>query len=271
MHDDPPAAMRVRQLLQEDVAVFIVKKKYASHVHRRSQRAGHLFQGRLKHVLVEAEAHLHERTRSMHRNPVRAGLVTAPALYRWSSSHEYLGLRQPPTWLDLQQTLRHFGHEISQQRQRSQECVVQALVTNPLQSMVFGAVLGSKNFVATVRSRLQPTRDDREVAQLVKIRPGVPLSTICQVVQRAYGLQDADLRTKSRRGNEGRDIALYLARTYARRSLREIGDAMGPISPSAVSMASTRVVHKLSQHRALRQKIEHIVAEFGALGENIED
>ena len=64
---------------------------------------------------------------------------------------------------------------------------------------------------------------------------------------------------------------MYLARTSARRSWREIGDSMGHISPSAVRMASTSVVHKLSQHSALRQKIEHIVAEFGASGENIED
>ncbi len=163
----------------------------ASHVHRRSQRAGHLLQGRCKHVLVEAEAHLHELTRSMHLNPVRAGMVTAPALSRWSSSHDDLGLRQPPTWLDLQQTVRHFGHAISQQRQRSQECVAQALVTNPMQSMVCGAVLGSKDFVATVRSRRQPPRDDRAVAQLVTIRPGVPLRPICHVFQRDYGLQDA--------------------------------------------------------------------------------
>ncbi len=51
---------------------------------------------------------------------------------------------------------------------------------------------------------------------------------------------------------------------------REMGDAMGPISPSAVRMASTRAGHKLSRHSALRQQIEHIVAEFGAAGENIE-
>ena len=120
-------------------------------------------------------------------------------------------------------------------------------------------------------ARLQPTRDDREVAQLTKIRPGVPLNAICKVVQREYGLSDVDLRTKSCRRNEGRDVAIYLARTYSRRSLREIGDCMGQISPSAVSMAHTRVVHKLSQHRLLRQKIEQLVHELYAWREIIED
>ena len=53
-------------------------QNYASHVNRRYQRSGHLFQGRFKNVLVEAEAHLHELTRYLHLNPVRAGIVSAP-------------------------------------------------------------------------------------------------------------------------------------------------------------------------------------------------
>ncbi len=71
--------------------------------------------------------------------------------------------------------------------------------------MVFGAVLGSDEFIANAQSQLKPTRDDREVAQLVKIRPGISLSAICQVIQGENELSDAQLRTKSRRPNEGRD------------------------------------------------------------------
>ena len=248
-----------------------INQNYAAYVNRRYQRAGHLFQGRFKNVLIEAEAHLHELTRYIHLNPVRAGMVTAPALYHWSSYQDYLGMRQPPPWLDLQQTLSHFGNEVGQQRRCYREFVEQATVANPLQAMVFGAVLGSEDFVAQVRSRLHAARDDREVAQLVKIRPGIPLSTICQVVKRAYGLADDDFRTKSHRRNEGRDVALYLAHTYSRRSLREIGNEMGGISPSAVNMAYNRVVNQLSQHGSLRQKIEYMVQEWGVSEESIED
>jgi REP element-mobilizing transposase RayT len=250
-----------------------INQNYAAYVNRRYQRTGHLFQGRFKNVLIEAEAHLHELTRYIHLNPVRAKMVTSPGLYRWSSYQDYLGLRQPPPWLDLQQTLSHFGHEISQQRQCYQAFVEQEIgpIVNPLQSMVFGAVLGSKDFVEQARSRLHAAQDEREVAQLVKIRPGIPLSTICQVVKREYGLADDDLRTKSHRHNAGRDVAIYLARMHSRRSLREIGEAMGGISPSAVNMAYNRVVRQLSQHPSFRQKLESIVRDWGLSQDTIED
>ena len=239
-----------------------VNQNYASYVNRRYQRSGHLFQGRFKSVLVEAEAHLHELTRYIHLNPVRAGMVTAPALYPWSSYPDYLGLRSPPNWLDLQATLSHFGGQRHEQQQRYREFVEQATVTNPLQAMVFGAVLGGEDFVARAQTRLQSTQDDREIAQLVKMRPGVSFALICEVIKRAYGMSDADMMAKSRANNEGRDVAIYLARTYARRSLREIGESLGHMSPSAVSMAHHKIVQRLSQNESLRQTIERLLQEL---------
>ena len=90
----------------------------ASHVNRRYQRLGHLCQGRFKSVLVAAAAHLHELTRYMHLHPVRAGIVAAPAPYAWSSYRAYLGVRQPPGWLERHATLSQFGTELGEQRQR---------------------------------------------------------------------------------------------------------------------------------------------------------
>ncbi len=37
----------------------------------------------------------------IHRNPVRAGLVTAPADTDWTSHRAYLGLAYKPSWLDV--------------------------------------------------------------------------------------------------------------------------------------------------------------------------
>ncbi|MEE8304174.1 MAG: hypothetical protein V3S24_17295 [Candidatus Tectomicrobia bacterium] len=165
-----------------------MNQTYASHVNRRYQRAGHLFQGRLKRVLVEAEAHLHELTRFIHLNPVRAGMVTAPALYDWSSYRDSLGLRQAPAGLEMHTALRQCGSERSEQRQRYHECVEHGSVTNPLQSMVFGAVSGREECIQWTRQQLRHTDGGSEVAQRVTIRPGVSLETMCEVVRRAYGV-----------------------------------------------------------------------------------
>ncbi len=82
---------------------------YAGYVNKEYKRVGHLFQGRFKSVLVEAEDHLHVLTRYIHMNPVRAGIVRRPEEYRWSSYRDYLGIRQCPKWLEVKKTLEMFG------------------------------------------------------------------------------------------------------------------------------------------------------------------
>jgi REP element-mobilizing transposase RayT len=64
----------------------------------RQSRTGHLFQGRYKAVLVEADTYLLELTRYIHLNPVRSGIVRIPEDYPWSGHRTYLGLETIP-WL----------------------------------------------------------------------------------------------------------------------------------------------------------------------------
>ncbi len=51
---------------------------------RRHGRSGHLLQGRYKAILVDRESYLQELCRYVVLNPVRAGMVDAPALWAWS-------------------------------------------------------------------------------------------------------------------------------------------------------------------------------------------
>jgi putative transposase len=58
---------------------------YSTYFNVKWQMAGHLFQGRYKPILVEADAYSVELSRYMHLNPVRAGMVARPEQYEWSS------------------------------------------------------------------------------------------------------------------------------------------------------------------------------------------
>ncbi|HQT95848.1 MAG TPA: transposase [Thermoanaerobaculaceae bacterium] len=66
---------------------------------RRAHRVGHLFQGRFRSLLVDADAYLLELVRYVHLNPVRAGLVHDPSDWAWSGHRTYLG-RDHAVWLD---------------------------------------------------------------------------------------------------------------------------------------------------------------------------
>ncbi len=58
---------------------------YSQASNRRHRRGGHLFQGRYKGILVDADGYLLELTRDVVLNPVRAGMVEQPGDWRWSS------------------------------------------------------------------------------------------------------------------------------------------------------------------------------------------
>jgi REP element-mobilizing transposase RayT len=55
--------------------------RYTRWVNGRQSRTGHLFQGRYKAVLVDADIYLQVLTRYIHLNPVRAGIVKEPEAY----------------------------------------------------------------------------------------------------------------------------------------------------------------------------------------------
>ena len=55
-------------------------------------RVGHLFQDRYKSEAVETDNYLKGVIRYIHRNPIKAGMVTRLEDYPWSSYRDYLGL-----------------------------------------------------------------------------------------------------------------------------------------------------------------------------------
>lgn len=64
---------------------------YAWCYNQKYFRTGHLFQGRYKSECVEDDAYLLTVIRYIHNNPVKAGVVSKPEDYRWSSIHAYYG------------------------------------------------------------------------------------------------------------------------------------------------------------------------------------
>src|SRR5512136_3371563 len=62
---------------------------YTTYFNVKRKRAGHLFQGRYKAILIEADEYLLELTRYIHLNPVRCGMVSRPEEHKWSSYNDY--------------------------------------------------------------------------------------------------------------------------------------------------------------------------------------
>ena len=62
-----------------------VGRRYVRHFNRKYRRSGTLWEGRFKSSLVQTETYFLQCQRYIELNPVRAGMVTGPADYVWSS------------------------------------------------------------------------------------------------------------------------------------------------------------------------------------------
>ncbi|MBR5179623.1 MAG: transposase [Lachnospiraceae bacterium] len=65
---------------------------YAEHFNHKYDFTGHLFEGRYTSKIIEDEYYFMEVSRYIHLNPVKAGMVIAPADYEYSSYSSYMGM-----------------------------------------------------------------------------------------------------------------------------------------------------------------------------------
>ncbi|MCK5509237.1 MAG: hypothetical protein KAI50_12055 [Desulfobacterales bacterium] len=84
---------------------------YAAYFNRKHQRKGHLFQGRFKSILVDADEYLKHLSRYIHLNPVHAKIVETSAEYSWSSYSSFIGKAKAPGWLETGWLLSQFGRK----------------------------------------------------------------------------------------------------------------------------------------------------------------
>ena len=85
----------LRQMAGEPISKFInvLFNSYVQALNRQQDRTGTLFGGRFKHICLDDWNYLSHLCRYIHRNPVKAGLVSAPEDWVYSNFREWIGLR----------------------------------------------------------------------------------------------------------------------------------------------------------------------------------
>ena len=68
-----------------------LQQSYTQYFNKRHKKTGHLFEGRYKAIVCQEDRYLLELIRYIHLNPVRAGMVKAPARYAHMGHHAYVG------------------------------------------------------------------------------------------------------------------------------------------------------------------------------------
>jgi REP element-mobilizing transposase RayT len=259
---------------------------YSVWFNRRHNRAGHLFQGRFKGLIVEQDAGWQEVARYVHLNPVRvaglgldkrqraasgAGLVAKPDSqmiaerlrllreFRWSSYRGYAGYCAPLAWVWREPLAGLCGGVTDQDRRAAlreytEQAIRQGAVERPWDRLVAGLVLGTEDFARRLRRDLRG--NPREQAQFRALRRPVSWSRIISVLEKARG--EAWAKFKDRHGDWGRDAALFLGRKNGRLSLGQLGALAGPMDYAAVGQAVSRFGKRLQNEAKLRRELQQI-------------
>ena len=90
------------------------------------------------------------RSRYIHLNPVRAGMVGKPEEYHWSHYKDYIGLNKSPDWLNTDFVLNLFAKKVTVARaeyRRFVESMVDMEYESPLKEVFASTILGSRDFI----------------------------------------------------------------------------------------------------------------------------
>lgn len=242
---------------------------YTQQFNRRHERAGHLFEGRFKAIVVEKESHLLELHRYIVLNPVRAGLAATPEDWAWSSYRATCGRSAAPPWLEVRWTLGQFGADGEGARTSYMRFVARGMSKFSEPVVHAQLFVGRRSFVASMSQRLRDRVLGDEIP-FVQRRPCPPtLAEISAAVAREWKVPATALAR--RRAGEPRIAAIYLAVRAAGSTAREIGSAFG-IKRGRVSNIVRDVERgRLRRLRGRLQAVEEILKGEGGGSTEVTD
>lgn len=232
-----------------------LSQRYTSWFNRKNERSGHVFQGRYKAIIIDADSYLLELTRYIHLNPVRAGLVSLPDQYRWSSALSY-AMEVKLSWLTMDWVLSQFADSRTLARKRYREFLHEGL-GGPRRpefhrGITEGRVLGNDRFLETVieRDSKKPT--------------GVPdIEKMIEQVCRHFKVKKEDLAEpgKSQKAAIARAMLGWLVRESGHLTLTELSKRLKR-DVSALSRAATLLAEKAEKDRFLKDVMERLRGEL---------
>ena len=149
---------------------------YTQAFNKRHHRAGHLFQGRYKAILIQKDSHLLEVCRYVVQNPVRAGLAEDPGQRRWSSYSATAGREKPSSCLTTSWVLGQFSSKRRKAEREYREYVHRGMEKGSIWAGVRGqAILGEDDFVDNLTDYLGTHKDVPEIpkSQRYAARPAL--------------------------------------------------------------------------------------------------
>jgi putative transposase len=224
---------------------------YTTYFNVKRKRTGHLFQGRYKAIVVEADEYALELSRYMHLNPVRAGMVRVPQEHEWSSYISYVGIGAGLEWLKTDFILSYFGENRIESARKYKMFVEDLLKTeyeSPLNSAVASTILGTPEFIAEISEKhVAGKQSDRSVPAVKEL---CGLHSLDEIV---HSVNEVLIGQKKL----AKKVSIFFCHRYSGAKLKEIGEKFG-IGDGAITQTSKRLLLQAEKDLQVRKAIEKV-------------
>lgn len=185
---------------------------YAEKHNQRYGTVGHLFQGRFKAFLIEEATYFLTVARYIVLNPVRANMVRHPADYRWSSYRATAGLEMVPSWLTIDRMFTEFKSASVDAHSAYRKFVAEGIgLSSPFEACKKGIILGSDQFIADLREKVELKDIDMEVILEERMQGRPSLEAIFDGVDGRHERNLAICLARDRLQYAGVEIARFLS------------------------------------------------------------
>lgn len=226
-----------------------VSLRFTKWINFSRSRTGHLFQGRYKALLIDADAYLLELVRYVHLNPVRAGAAVDPEEYPWTGHPGYLGKELLP-WLTTDFVLSMLSPRIEQARKAYESFVRDGMGEGRRGEFHCGTcegrILGDDSFTDEILVRANQKRE-REYSL------GEVVRTVCAHFQ----IPEVKLKVpgKVRPMTEARAVAAAIVQVSPHLRLTDLARLLGR-DVSALGKAAQRIVEDKSYRVIVQEMVD---------------
>ena len=233
-----------------------INSSYTAYINVKRKRSGHLFQGRYKSIVVDANSYLYELSRYIHLNPVRAKMVENPEEYSYSSYAAYISKRKDPI-VTTDFVLGLIFCQYGRAREEYKTFVESAVgndIDNPMKDVYGGMIIGRVAFIKEILKNIKEDYyEKREVSGRRALKAIYEKDDILAAVSKYFSVALEDI-TKYE-FSEARKIAIYLMKEKTGLTNHEIGEVLGGLSSSAIAKAYQRFRKNLTGNRKLRRRV----------------
>jgi len=247
---------------------------YTTVFNRQHGRVGHLFQGRYKAYLIDADSYLTELSRYIHLNPVRLKVIRGKSItekwkildgYEWSSLRGYLAPKTRLEYVDYGMVMRSMGGDTKKGRERYLRFLELGMGRegrNPLDVGRGHGIVGGRQFIERMREKFGGGDDSaREKPALRELRKKYYPEELIDRYAKAMGIEQGGLCERGKRTLE-RAMLVELLYRYCDVSQAAIGRYVGGIDYSAVSNIRRRLHERWGTDEVIKARFERVIKEM---------